>query len=586
MHDAEIEGAAKPLNGSTSRPESESARRQRKRKKAARAHEKHPERDASTTGGLASPSISESARSSAERPREGGREDLLRAGPASHAAARSSAQRPREGGREDLLRAGPAKIVRATMRMEIDLRKLSAPTPRGQARVVSEEETETRRALADVARKAVTAANVIAREIAKHDTEVLDRFILEHGRKPKNAQEWPRVSLKAESGLNLYALGRRAAPELASGIVATIAYAVSRKWNQERWATCIHETRSPPHFRAGQPFSIRRQDFTVGPENEGTVDLAVALYANAVATKGKGRYRLPLSIKDTRQKEVIEKLVTGSWKTGELKIEQDRLRPQKWYARISYTRIVDLRTGGIKAAINRGIRNFLVMVAETGDREIHDGNEIEAFLKQIQARRRSYQRQIKRSSRIGHGRRRALEPIVKLEDKATRWRKTRNQTLARRCAIWLRDRGVTTLYLEDFTAIRDSPPEKLEGGQYVWERIQEWPYYDLGQRITACVEEYGIEVTVLMPENISRRCPKCGHIALENKDLERWRLRCTACRHSEHLDVAACQNLLARGAGTFDPDPSPNAGLDLSTPKATQGARKRKRKEKKITGES
>jgi IS605 OrfB family transposase len=163
-----------------------------------------------------------------------------------------------------------------------------------------------------------------------------------------------------------------------------------------------------------------------------------------------------------------------------------------------------------------------------------------AYLKQMQERRKQYQRDAKASGRSGRGRKRILRPIEHLSGKARRWRHTKCQTIARRLAKWLDDRGVKTLLVEDFTGIRDSDI----GNEHINQLIQEWPYFELETRIRSCCEEHGIEVVKLPANYISQRCPRCGHTGKENQDFNRWRLHCTSCGFKQHLDVAAATNLL------------------------------------------
>jgi transposase len=251
--------------------------------------------------------------------------------------------------------------------------------------------------------------------------------------------------------------------------------------------------------------------------------------------------------RDDQQASVLRKLATGEWKWGQALIERDRLRPTRWYVRLSYTRLVSKRKEGIYAAINRGIKSFITAVTATGESWIYDGEDIVAYLKQVQRRRREYQYASKASGRNGHGRKRILRPTGYLEGKAERWRQTRCQVIARRLAQWLADRNVKHVFIEDFTGIRDGVPEKLEGGKFVWNLIQEWPYFQLETRLVNCLKEYGIETTSRGCAWISQRCPECGYICAENRDLKRWVLKCVKCKWKKHLDIAASINNLIDG---------------------------------------
>jgi transposase len=217
--------------------------------------------------------------------------------------------------------------------------------------------------------------------------------------------------------------------------------------------------------------------------------------------------------------------------------------------RLSYTEEKPLLVpNGIKCAINLGMTCFLAAVVSSGERWLYDGHDIGAFLKQTQRRRRQYQNDSKASARWGHGRTRTLQPIEKLQGAAERWRETRNQTIARRFVEWLVAHNVTELIIGDFTGIRDALPEKLKGGKFVWDLIQEWPFFDLQTRIVSCAEEAGMRVTQRDVERASQTCTFCGHVDPLSVKLKQRIHHCTKCGEKKHVDVSHCEVLLQRDA--------------------------------------
>jgi len=417
------------------------------------------------------------------------------------------------------------KVVRASMRLLIDIRALGEP---GML---------LRQALYDVQKYATTASNLVMRAYWRQDAQALDDFQLEHGRLPKTAAEWP------SKRINSYQLIRAGVPLLNTGIASVIARAVETKWYQDRYEVLVRQLKSTPHYRVGMAFPLRAAETRFEKTDTGVI-MSFSLRAGR---HGGPEFRVPITWRDDGQKKLLTEIAEGRWKHGNVLIEQDRLRPGKWYARVAYTRFVPKKKEGISAAINRGMVCFLAAVTQTGEPWLYDGHDIESYLRQIKRRRTSYQRDSKASARWGHGRDRTLRPIKTLQDKGQRWRKTKCQVIARRLATWLAERNVARVYVEDFSGIRDGEPEKLEGGMHVWTRIQEWPYHELQMRLSACLSELGIETIVVSPHYISQTCPRCGHVSEDNRDLKYWKLRCVKCRMTRHLDVAAAINVLARG---------------------------------------
>ncbi|MCF1512550.1 RNA-guided endonuclease InsQ/TnpB family protein [Streptomyces glomeratus] len=66
------------------------------------------------------------------------------------------------------------------------------------------------------------------------------------------------------------------------------------------------------------------------------------------------------------------------------------------------------------------------------------------------------------------------------------------------------------------------------------------------QILTAKAECAGREVMAVDPRNTSRRCPKCGHIAKENRPAQE-KFHCVACGHNAHADTVGAVNVLRAG---------------------------------------
>jgi hypothetical protein len=417
-------------------------------------------------------------------------------------------------------------LVRATTRYAIDLRRPKDHPDRARCDALHAE-------LRAVQRELVTAANAAVRARWRVEGQALDDLLLQTGGAPFRGKDWPMANL------NDYATIRAVAPHVASGICAAVSQAIRQKWAKERWDALVRSTRSPPHFSATMPISLRAAEVEVAHDGGG--------YWLRLTLRAGHRFALPLVPRDGWQRDELRNLAEGGWRIGEAKIQEDRLRPRKWYVRVAYKRKVLPSTGTVEAAINRGIKCFVAAVVgkpESYERWLYDGADIEAYLAQVKRRRQSYQRQSRAAARGGHGRNRILRPIEHLTGKAERWRETRNQVIAARLSAWLHDRGVGRVYLEDFTGIRDGEPEKMENGERVWRRVQEWPYYQLELALRSALEAYGIEVVTEAPHYISREDPRDGSAA--ERDLRHWKLR-AADGKAWHLDVGAALNILRRG---------------------------------------
>lgn len=469
-------------------------------------------------------------------------------------------------------------IVRASSRIRLDLADLAVDRAEHIKRRCGGVEAGcpaclARRDLGQTQRLVAAALNAATRLCWRVDADTYDACMLKEGRAPKGAEWKPNpermltvlrsvvpgangaAKLVAEQLVNTngnlytYPLVRLVAPGLSSNICATLARNAERKWQQERFDALVRQIRRPPHYLTTVPIPIPAAAVSVTAGPDDTYIFSFSLVAGA-HNKGKKQFNWPLKAHDAHIRNILQGLVAGTIRMGEVKLDQDRRRPGRWYVRFSYTRQIQIgpeRRAHV-VGVNRGINCFLAAVGSDGDRWLYDGKDIVAYLKQTQRRRREYQRDSKASSRWGHGRTRTLKPIFVLQGKAERWRQTKCQTIARQFALWVQKNGYTQVYLEDFSGIRDALPEKLEGGKRVWDMVQEWPYYQLGQKMVSCLEEIGVGVTVVSPEGISQICPVCGARSAEHIDLRHRKFKCLSCGHKEHLDTAAARNTLARGA--------------------------------------
>lgn len=478
-------------------------------------------------------------------------------------------------------------IVRATGKILIDPKLLAEDPDAHRKRECGGRETCSACRFFAVAyqaqREAATAANVLARTYWRMDSDALDVLVAELGHTPYGKEEmkrWPRPVIKS----NGYHIVRAAAPSLSGGVCAAISKLVTDKWMQTRFDALIRQIRAPAHYKTTMPLPVRAQEMGgVTSTGDGRYFVRLSISPGDPARKGK-EFTIPIEARDQYQRRTLDLLSAsdGAVKIGAAQLIEHRTKRGKWLLSISYTRVVPRSTGIAEAAINRGLVCFLAAVTTTGNTWLYSGTDIEAHLRGIKARRRARQGAINGRS-LGHGRTRALRSIEALEAAGERWRATKCQTIARRFVDWLVGLGseklpstrIGVLYLEDLAGIRDADSETLEGGKPIWDRIQEWPYYQLGARIKACAEEHGIEVRELPAFYISRRCPKCGYVDRERQGAAPRTYRCSQCKFARHIDIVAGLNLLGQARGEWDP--SKVLANGNGKPRKTKGSTSRPR---------
>lgn len=393
-------------------------------------------------------------------------------------------------------------------------------------------------ALYSAQRLAAHAANAVARALWKFDGQALDAFVATTGHRPTKGKDFPMPEG------NWYAIARDAAPELSTSAASVIARDVSRKWAQTRWEALILQTQRPISYRDTYPIPLREAEMRLRLE-QGRYIVDAPLFAGR-----NQRIEFVVIVKDQLEREIFTKLLSREWVPGASRIVRDR--KNRWYIQLVYKRVIEKARTKQAAAINRGIKQFLMAVDEAGETWSVDGADIEAVLNQLGRRRRQLQSHAKTSGRAGRGRKRILKPLETLAAKGDRWRDTRCKTIAARFVQWLQDRGVGVLFIEDLQGIREGDLA-TEGGKVLRDRIHQWPYYRLQQDIQHRCSTAGIEVQVVSARYITQTCGACGEINAQNVDLKYWKMKCVSCGHRADLDANAARNVLARGLGKTTP---------------------------------
>ena len=500
------------------------------------------------------------------------------------------------------------ELVRATCRLQIDLSEMCDTTEARDAHRRRQCPGADGGCPACVANKTLRAArrecariaNVAMRLRWAADAELIDRYQIAHGRAPKG-KEWddsdltqaiervtagmlpaarqalmvkcerwsePKDGKPSKRSLYPYPLLCHMAPSIAAGIVSAIDQSIMQKWSECRWAALVMMDKSPPHYTWTNPIPLRKSDVALKCTDKKRYLLSFSISSRGETSRRGKEFQIPLQAHDAYQEQILSMLASDSSRMGAAQLTEDRKRPGRWYVRMAYRKMAAKSTATKSAAINKGILTFLAGVTEDGARWMYDGADVEAYLKQVQSRRQRYQRQVRASNRVGHGRTRTLRPIEHLQGQGEAWRDTRCQVIARRFVNWLVAEGVGRLYIDDFSGIRDQPPEDLKRGEWIWNRIQEWPFYKLQMKIISCCEENGIEAVIRNPKHISGTCPKCG--SREVKYVSR-KLHCGACRHVVHWDVAAAEINLRDGErerrGEKEIEPKLKKGSKKTKPK-------------------
>jgi putative transposase len=156
------------------------------------------------------------------------------------------------------------------------------------------------------------------------------------------------------------------------------------------------------------------------------------------------------------------------------------------------------------------------------------------------------------SSQIKNVRGRFRKTRAELQAKGTRSARRKLRVIAgreRRFTAWVNHRiskeiasmPYNLFALEDLVGIN----EKVCGNKSLRRKLSVWPYRSFEQMLIYKTEELGKVVLFVDPENTSKRCSKCGHIAKANRKGPEF--ECKKCGYCLNPDLNASRNIALSG---------------------------------------
>lgn len=241
--------------------------------------------------------------------------------------------------------------------------------------------------------------------------------------------------------------------------------------------------------------------------------------------------------------QILDRIIEGTYKMCDSRITKTK---NKFYLLLTYnfeSEKKQLNKNKIMG-IDLGV-NIPAMLAVSDDKyyrqAVGSKEEVDSFRRQVEARKRSMQRQRKwcGEGSVGHGTKTRLKPLEKLSGKIARFKDTKNHCWSRYIINEAIKNDCGVIQMEDLTGI-------AENNTF----LKTWTYYDLQQKIKYKAEEVGIKVVMIDPAHTSGRCHKCGHIhRSDNKEL--WRptqeqFKCLSCGENMNADWNAAKNIATK----------------------------------------
>lgn len=297
---------------------------------------------------------------------------------------------------------------------------------------------------------------------------------------------------------------------------------------------------SLPSYKSDQPLVLHAQSMKIFSSDDDDV-LQVTLFSNAYKKAcNYSNIRFIIGLHDATQRTIIKKVLSGDWGIGQSQIVYKR---PKWFLYLTYNFSPEQHEVNpdkiLGVDLGESIAIYASSIGEYGSLRI-EGGEISAFAKQLEARKRSLQKQAAYcgKGRIGHGTKSRVSDVYKMEDKIANFRNTVNHRYSKMLIDYALKHMYGTIQMEDLSGI------KKETGFPKF--LQHWTYYDLQQKIEAKAKEHGINFIKVDPAFTSQRCSKCGNIDSENRPSQAV-FCCKKCGYKTNADFNASQNLSIPG---------------------------------------
>lgn len=255
------------------------------------------------------------------------------------------------------------------------------------------------------------------------------------------------------------------------------------------------------------------------------------------------------------QRAILDRLLANSEQSLEgyrqrmFEIKQDRNK--KWWVYVTYDFPASKSNldQGVIVGVDLGYTCPLYAAISNGHERLgwNDfacvAHRIKSLQTQVMARRRQILRGgrshlVADTARSGHGRKRHLLPMERLEGKIHDAYSTLNHQLSKGVVEFAKKHGAGTIQIEDLDGLRETL-----SGTFIGER---WRYHQLQTQLAYKAQEAGIQVRKVNPKYTSRRCSKCGYIHLKfdrEYRAKNNRFVCPQCAYDEHPDYNAAKNL-------------------------------------------
>ncbi len=264
--------------------------------------------------------------------------------------------------------------------------------------------------------------------------------------------------------------------------------------------------RTIPNYKKGipVPFSIKQHgQLHISKREDGSIYVRFPKGLEWDLSFGRDR---------SNNREIVERILSGQYDAGNSSIQETKNKKRFLLLVVKIpkeARSLDKnRVVGVDLGIN------VPLYAATNDNE-YGGKSVgsrEEFLKvrmRMVAQKRELQRNLRHSTRGGHGRTQKLQALDRLEGKERNWVHLQNHIFSKTIIEYALNNNAGVIQMERLTGFGHDKNDEV-GNEFKF-ILRYWSFFELQTMIEYKAKAVGIEVRYVNPYHTSQTCSFCGH---------------------------------------------------------------------------
>lgn len=264
--------------------------------------------------------------------------------------------------------------------------------------------------------------------------------------------------------------------------------------------------RTIPNYKKGipVPFSIKQHgQLHISKREDGSIYVRFPKGLEWDLNFGRDR---------SNNREIVERILSGQYEAGNSSIQETKNKKRFLLLVVKIpkeARSLDKnRVVGVDLGIN------VPLYAATNDNE-YGGKSVgsrEEFLKvrmRMVAQKRELQRNLRHSTRGGHGRTQKLQALDRLEGKERNWVHLQNHIFSKTIIEYALNNNAGVIQMERLTGFGHDKNDEV-GNEFKF-ILRYWSFFELQTMIEYKAKAVGIEVRYVNPYHTSQTCSFCGH---------------------------------------------------------------------------